>query len=134
MSRKSAKGVPKPIGSFKTQESSDFKVFLAVPSPYHPDISDNFKRTVNVEEEIPLPAVTHERSLNPKEAEAALRDLFSGGTDNSSTFTNNADAVVKGFRPGIRLLPHQVPSRAWMRDREDFTKKKAGGILADDMG
>ncbi|KAJ7889224.1 SNF2 family DNA-dependent ATPase [Mycena leptocephala] len=97
MSRKSAKGVPKPIGSCKTQESSDFKVFLAVPSPYHPDISDNFKRTVNVEEEIPLPAVTHERSLNPKEAEAALRDLFNGGTDNSSTFTNNADAVVKAF-------------------------------------
>ncbi|KAJ7868591.1 SNF2 family N-terminal domain-containing protein [Mycena olivaceomarginata] len=31
-------------------------------------------------------------------------------------------------------MPHQVPSRAWMRDREDSTKKKAGGILADEMG
>ena len=42
------------------------------------------------------------------------------------------DAIVPGFREGIRLLPHQIVGRAWMKDRE--TGKKAGGILADDMG
>lgn len=44
------------------------------------------------------------------------------------------DAVVKGFKDGIKLLPHQILGRAWMRDREDVTKKRTGGILADDMG
>jgi hypothetical protein len=41
---------------------------------------------------------------------------------------------VPGFRENIRLMPHQVLGRQWMRDREDVTKKRAGGILADDMG
>lgn len=68
------------------------------------------------------------------EAQAALRDLFAGDTNNSGTFNNDADDTVSGFRDGFRLMPHQVPSRAWMRDREDSTKKKAGGILADEMG
>ena len=40
--------------------------------------------------------------------------------------------VVPGFARGIRLLPHQVFARAWMRDREKGSA--AGGILADDMG
>lgn len=44
------------------------------------------------------------------------------------------DAIVKGFKEGIKLLPHQILGRAWMRDREDVTKKRTGGILADDMG
>jgi hypothetical protein len=47
---------------------------------------------------------------------------------------NMEEAVVKGFKEGITLLPHQVLGRAWMRDREDITKKRTGGILADDMG
>jgi len=41
-------------------------------------------------------------------------------------------SVVPGFADGIRLLPHQVSSRAWMHDRE--TGGKFGGILADEMG
>ncbi|KAJ6455500.1 SNF2 family N-terminal domain-containing protein [Mycena vitilis] len=45
-----------------------------------------------------------------------------------------ADALVPGFRTNIRLLPHQVIGRAWMRTREDLAEKRAGGILADDMG
>lgn len=44
------------------------------------------------------------------------------------------EANVKGFKEGIQLLPHQILGRAWMRDREDVTKKRTGGILADDMG
>lgn len=50
------------------------------------------------------------------------------------TQVNMEEAVVKGFKEGIALLPHQVLGRAWMRDREDTTKKRTGGILADDMG
>ncbi|KAF7348601.1 DNA repair protein RAD5 [Mycena venus] len=139
MSRKSTRATPRTTKSAKTDETSDFKAFLAAqkppPPPYNPSPPRSFDRTVNSEEEIPLPAITSEKSLSPHEAEEALRDLFKGGTGNSSPFANNdADAIVSGFREGFRLLPHQVPSRTWMRDREDPTKKKAGGILADDMG
>ncbi|KDR77106.1 hypothetical protein GALMADRAFT_66302 [Galerina marginata CBS 339.88] len=45
-----------------------------------------------------------------------------------------SEAIVEGFKDGIELLPHQVLGRAWMRDREDLSKKRTGGILADDMG
>ena len=41
-------------------------------------------------------------------------------------------SVILGFADGIRLLPHQVSSRAWMHDRE--TGDKFSGILADDIG
>ena len=41
-------------------------------------------------------------------------------------------AVVDGFREDVRLLPHQVVGRIWMKERE--SGKKLGGILADDMG
>ena len=44
----------------------------------------------------------------------------------------NQGSVVPGFADSIRLLPHQVSSRAWMHDRE--TGGKFGGILADEMG
>ena len=40
-------------------------------------------------------------------------------------------SVIPGFADGIRLLPHQVSSRAWMHDHE--TGDKFGGILADDI-
>ncbi|KAG5220159.1 SNF2 family DNA-dependent ATPase [Salix suchowensis] len=45
-----------------------------------------------------------------------------------------AEAVVKGFKENIRLLPHQVIGKKWMKEREDVTQKRYGGILADDMG
>ncbi|KAF8217682.1 SNF2 family N-terminal domain-containing protein [Mycena galopus ATCC 62051] len=122
MSRKSTS---RPIHKVET---ADLKAFLTPPlcSPGSP-------QTVNSGEEIPLPDTTRERSLTPKEAEQALRDLFHGDNNSASdTFADDGD--VRGFREGFRLMPHQVPSRAWMRDREDSTKKKAGGILADEMG
>ncbi|KAF5384216.1 hypothetical protein D9615_003378 [Tricholomella constricta] len=73
--------------------------------------------------------------ISPADAEKALRDLMSGGmNDDVETELNMEDATVKGFREDIKLLPHQIIGRAWMRDREDVTKKRMGGILADDMG
>ncbi|KAJ7681794.1 SNF2 family N-terminal domain-containing protein [Mycena rosella] len=73
--------------------------------------------------------------LSPAQAESALRDLMASDTNaDSTTEIDMAEAIVPGFRDGIVLMPHQVLGRAWMRDREDVTKKRAGGILADDMG
>lgn len=73
--------------------------------------------------------------ISPADAEKALRDLMSGGMNQDvEAEVNMEEAVVKGFKEGIVLLPHQVLGRNWMKDREDTTKKRSGGILADDMG
>lgn len=74
-------------------------------------------------------------NMTSADAEKALRDLMGGGMNvEADVEIDMEDAVVKGFREGITLLPHQIIGRAWMRDREDSTKKRTGGILADDMG
>jgi hypothetical protein len=64
------------------------------------------------------------------EAQKAMRDLLSGaiGAIDISDVDMN-DAAVDGFDDSIRLMPHQIQGRAWMKERE--TGKKAGGILAD---
>lgn len=75
--------------------------------------------------------------MSPADAEKALRDLMGGGMNQDLEAEIDIDmsqAVVDEFKDGIQLLPHQVLGRAWMRDREDLTKKRTGGILADDMG
>jgi hypothetical protein len=75
--------------------------------------------------------------MSAAEAERALRDLMSGGINqelDADVEIDMSQATVEGFKPGFRLLPHQVLGRAWMKDREDVTKKRSGGILADDMG
>ncbi|EIW80017.1 hypothetical protein CONPUDRAFT_126467 [Coniophora puteana RWD-64-598 SS2] len=67
------------------------------------------------------------------EADQDLRELVAGTfEDTQDVDIDPAAALVDGFQEGVRLLPHQVLGRAWMRDRE--SGKKAGGILADDMG
>ncbi|KAH9968098.1 SNF2 family N-terminal domain-containing protein [Russula dissimulans] len=72
------------------------------------------------------------------EAEKELQDLlqqsFDGREDGESAHQeiDMSQAVVEGFREGIRLLPHQVAGRNWLTERE--SGKKTGGILADDMG
>ncbi|KAJ7685568.1 SNF2 family DNA-dependent ATPase [Mycena polygramma] len=74
-------------------------------------------------------------TLSPAQAEAALRDLMASDSNADTEIEiNPEDAIVPGFREGIVLMPHQILGRTWMRDREDVTKKRAGGILADDMG
>ncbi|KAJ6600020.1 SNF2 family N-terminal domain-containing protein [Mycena vulgaris] len=137
MNRKSNKAAPKTSRSkLKTEDTSGSKsAFRAPDNPTatSPRSSDS-QTTDNPDEEIRFPEFAQERSLTAKEAQEALRDLFENGADNPSTPVNDADAIVPGFRAGVRLMAHQIPSRAWMRDREDSTKKKAGGLLADDMG
>lgn len=66
------------------------------------------------------------------EAEKALRDLFQDSVNDATDEIDPADAIVDGFRDGVKLLDHQVQGRKWMKERE--TGKKTGGILADDMG
>lgn len=75
--------------------------------------------------------------MTAREAETALRDLMSGNMNqdlDESIPIDMSESKVKGFKDDIELLPHQIIGRAWMRDREDPSKKRFGGILADDMG
>ncbi|KAJ7222068.1 SNF2 family N-terminal domain-containing protein [Mycena haematopus] len=131
MSRKSTPRTPR--ASLKI-EPTDLRPFLTPTKSPLNNLTPTRNRTTDEGEDITLPGVTSERSLKPKEAEVALKELFEGGTHNSSISVNDSDTVVHGFSKGFSLLPHQVPSRAWMSEREDLTKKKAGGILADEMG
>lgn len=66
------------------------------------------------------------------DAEKDLHDLLASSMNDSSVAVNMEDAVVKGFAEDIKLLPHQIVGRIWMKEREQG--KKRGGILADDMG
>lgn len=66
------------------------------------------------------------------DAERDLKELLSSSMNDVAVDIDMRDAIVDGFRENIRLLPHQVIGRKWMADRE--SGKKAGGILADDMG
>ncbi|KAJ7746472.1 SNF2 family N-terminal domain-containing protein [Mycena maculata] len=137
MSRKSTKGSAKTAPNRPTEPSfgSEHHRGSATPtSTSTPNFPSRSSKLENADEEIPLPEATRERSFTREEAEAALRDLFQNGTDNTRTLPDDDDAVVHGFREGIRLLSHRIPARSWMHDREDPTKKKAGGILADEMG
>jgi hypothetical protein len=64
------------------------------------------------------------------EAEKAMRDLLGGAVGSIDiSDVDMKDAVVEGFADNIRLMPHQIQGRIWMRERE--TGRKAGGILAD---
>ena len=75
--------------------------------------------------------------MSAVEAEKALRELIGGGMNqelDADIEIDMSQATVEGFKPEFRLLPHQVLGRAWMKDREDVSKKRNGGILADDMG
>lgn len=89
-------------------------------------------------EEVNVPEFSDDHTwMSAGEAEKALRDLMGGGMNQELDVDVEIDmsqATVEGFKAGITLLPHQVLGRAWMKDREDFTRKRTGGILADDMG
>ena len=112
----------------------------------HPSKSNSFVppiATLTVEddrdaEEVRVPDFRDDNTfMSAAEAEKALRDLMGGGMNqelDADVEIDMSQATVEGFKPGFKLLPHQVLGRAWMKDREDVTKKRTGGILADDMG
>ena len=75
--------------------------------------------------------VEDEPRVSEEAAQNALVDLVSQAYVAEVPVDQGSD-VVPGFSRDIRLLPHQVFARAWMRDREKGSA--AGGILADDMG
>lgn len=81
-----------------------------------------------------LPAADnmYDPMLTPADAEKALQDLVTGAYGHDEVDVSLEDAIVEGFRPEIKLLPHQIVGRKWMAERE--TGKKTGGLLADDMG
>lgn len=115
---KPSKGVPIPVPA---------KSSLYTPVPI---------RTENepAGEAIQIPDFVNDRVyMSSKEADEALRQLIEGSV-NDDVDIDMDDATVEGFKPNIKLLPHQVLGRAWMRERENAERKTSGGILADDMG
>ena len=101
-----------------------------VPEQPPPKSSNNPTwETFNLQEEGHL----YDPQTSAAEAEKALRQLVEDShNDNEGEEVDMSLAIVEGFKDGITLLPHQVLGRVWMKERE--TGKKAGGILADDMG
>ncbi|KAF8153019.1 SNF2 family N-terminal domain-containing protein [Crassisporium funariophilum] len=101
--------------------------------PIVPPVSDNIDG-----ENIKLPDFRDDNAMmTAGDAEKALRELMGGGMNtelDANIEIDMSEAVVEGFKEGITLMPHQILGRAWMKDREDLTKKRTGGILADDMG
>ncbi|TFL03806.1 SNF2 family N-terminal domain-containing protein [Pterulicium gracile] len=80
------------------------------------------------------PMYAHNAALaQPHANNGPPSQLYAYNQDTQTELTEE-DRTVKGFRPGIRLLPHQVIGKTWMRIREDPVAKRQGGILADDMG
>ena len=77
-------------------------------------------------------ADTPEYRVSAEDTEKALRDLMADVKNEETAEINDEDTIVPGFRSNIRLMPHQVVARKWMKERE--TGKRLGGILADDMG
>ncbi|KAJ7256478.1 SNF2 family N-terminal domain-containing protein [Mycena haematopus] len=114
---------------------------MPVPEPYvhkpQSDVSES--REDDEEENIIVPEFAADPYgqdlMSSAQAESALRDLMTADSNaDATTEIDPEDAIVPGFKEGIRLMPHQVLGRKWMCDREDVTKKRFGGILADDMG
>ncbi|KAF7291121.1 DNA repair protein RAD5 [Mycena indigotica] len=84
---------------------------------------------LDASEEIPLPDQAPSRTK--EEAKNDLRKLLDSGAFNCS-FTGD-QSTLPGFKDGVRLKPHQVKGRLWMRQREN-PPEKFGGLLCDDMG
>jgi hypothetical protein len=73
-----------------------------------------------------------ENQIYHGDANVHLRELLESSIGTGAAELEDVDmseAIVEGFKPGVKLLPHQVQGRTWMKERE--TGKKVGGILAD---
>jgi len=109
-----------------------------IPGGFHPAPVGTPAIEVLDGEEIKMPDLQDDYGyMHPQDAEKALRDLMGGGMNqklDEEVEINLDEATVDGFKEGFTLMPHQIIGRTWMRDREDVTRKRSGGILADDMG
>jgi hypothetical protein len=84
----------------------------------------------NQNHRLPMP---DDINMTAAEADKELKTLMEGSMNvDIEAEINPEDMIVKSFREKFKLLPHQGLGRVWMKERE--TGKKAGGILADDMG
>ncbi|KAG7095691.1 hypothetical protein E1B28_006405 [Marasmius oreades] len=132
---------PKPSNPTKFSSSA---TPIAIPSMVKPqppssqyDNGRQFREDAN-DEYLNVPDFGQEANTytSPADAEKALKDLMGGSMNDDGEdleFTEE-DARVAGFKDHIKLLPHQIVGRKWMKEREDPKAKKNGGILADDMG
>ena len=131
--------------------SNPSRIRSADASPFHPisggsNVAPNTLIAIPSNRDIPRPAVekpvedfdmrvaeaTVEYAVSKEDAEKALQDLISDAGSSIDQDIDMSEAIVPGFKEGIKLLPHQVIGRKWMADRE--SGKRSGGILADDMG
>ncbi|KAF7337965.1 SNF2 family DNA-dependent ATPase [Mycena venus] len=124
-----ASGFPPPTMRMPVPEPYVHRPQEDVPKPHDDDGDENIL--------VPdfAPDLYGGDMMSAAQAESALRDLMAADSNaDATTEIDPEDAIVPGFKENIRLMPHQILGRSWMRDREDVTKKRAGGILADDMG
>lgn len=107
---------------------------IAIPGNYPFAAPQHPPAPVDLDDIADLPS--EHAYMAPGDAETALRDLMSGNLNENEAVDdiNEEDSYVQGFKDGIKLMPHQVQGRAWMEGREDPSKKRYGGLLADDMG
>ena len=98
------------------------------PTPTEQRVHSEDEETYNID----AVANEYEVAKSTEDANKEMRDFLAGaiGTLNVDDMGELAEEpTVEGFRNGVKLLPHQIQGRAWMRERE--TGKKSGGILAD---
>lgn len=101
----------------------------AQPPPVKPSVPINDAN----EERFDLPVDnTIEMVSSQTDAQKAMVELVQSNLADIEQDFDPEDAIVDGFQEGIKLMPHQIIARHWMREREEG--KKFGGILADDMG
>lgn len=121
--KQTGKVVPIPIPPQYLPQSSR-PIPTGTPATAIPSLSQSGETfNISVQED-------YEQKTTADEAQNAMKELLGGviGSIDLSSI-NMEDAKVEGFSDDIRLMPHQIQGRAWMKERE--TGKKAGGILAD---
>lgn len=110
---------------------------MAVPAPIELPAKARVPSNTNAPTWETFDAPNEQNLYDPRmsatEAEKALRALVEDSVNSTEEEEiDMSEAIVPGFADGIKLLPHQVIGRNWMRERE--SGNKTGGILADDMG
>ncbi|GJE98728.1 DEAD/DEAH box helicase [Phanerochaete sordida] len=126
-----------PIRSLDAHLAPGGSRFAAPPTPIAVPTNHNAPRPVvnRPVNEFDLHAATDntvEYTLSKEDTEKALQDLMSDVGSSIEHEVDMSEAIVPGFKDGIKLMPHQIIGRKWMAERE--SGKRTGGILADDMG